>query len=77
MHSINKVFTPMILPILFLLLSFFLVKEYLPHEKSKINLLVVGFVMGLLICISFIIQYLVSEDWRKQINSTISQFIRK
>jgi O-antigen/teichoic acid export membrane protein len=77
MHSFNKVFTPMILPILFLLLSFFLVKEYLPHEKSKINLLVVGFVMGLLICISFIIQYLVSEDWRKQINSTISQFIRK
>lgn len=75
--SIKKIFLPMISSILFLFTSIFFIKDYLPHEKSNINLLVVAIVLGAVICSSFIIQYFSSEVWRKQVNSIIVHIRKK
>jgi O-antigen/teichoic acid export membrane protein len=77
MNSIKKILVPMLLPILFLILASFGVRDYLPEEKSKMNLLVVAVVMGVLLTISFIIQYFASENWRQQMNKTVGQFRNK
>jgi len=61
------VFKPLILPILFLTLVSFLIRDYLPHEKSKINLLIVGALLVGLIFFSFVLQYFTSDAWKKQV----------
>lgn len=73
LYSIKKIFVPMIFPIVFLILISFIARYYLPQEKSKINLLIVAVTMCLGITVSFIIQYFVSENWRIQINKSLSQ----
>lgn len=74
LDSVRKIFFPMLLPLLFLIFSSFLVRGYLPQEKSKINLLIVAIVMGGLILFSFVIQYFASKKWRQQISTTIGVF---
>lgn len=69
--SIKKIFMPMILPILFLISSTTLVADYLPQEKSKINLFIVAVVMVTGIIITFVIQYFTSENLRNQIQKLI------
>lgn len=73
LDSITKIFIPMFWPIILLILFFLLVNNYLPLEKSKINLLIVSVVMGLGIIVSFITQYFLSENWRIQIKATLNQ----
>jgi O-antigen/teichoic acid export membrane protein len=68
------IFLPMLIPVTFLITALFLIKDYLPQEKSKINLLTVAMVMGIILIISFVIQYLVSEKWRGQIVKTLGLF---
>lgn len=77
LNSIKKIFTPMLLPILFLILTSFAIRDYLPHEKSKINLLIVAIVMGGLIVVSFIIQYFASEKLRQQMGKNLALFKNK
>jgi O-antigen/teichoic acid export membrane protein len=69
--SVRKIFFPMLFPLLFLIFASFLVRGYLPLEKSKINLLIVAVVMGGLILISFVIQFFASEKWRQQMSKTV------
>lgn len=71
LESIKKIFFPMFFPLLFLIISSFLVKGYLPQEKSKINLLIVAMSLGCLIVCSFVIQYFTSENLRNQIQKTL------
>ncbi len=71
LDSINKIFYPMLFPVLFLIFSSFWVRGYLPEEKSKINLLIVAIVMGGLIVVSFVIQYFASEKWRSQVKKIL------
>lgn len=71
LDSIKKFFFPMFFPLLFLIISSFLIEDYLPHEKSKINLLIVAISVGFLIFCSFIIQYFVSENFRNQIKKIL------
>jgi O-antigen/teichoic acid export membrane protein len=66
--SIKEIFFPMFFSVLFLITACYLIRDYLPQEKSKMNLLAVAFVMGVFLSISFVIQYFVSEKWREQIN---------
>jgi O-antigen/teichoic acid export membrane protein len=74
LDSIKKIFLPMLFPILFLIFAAYLIRDYLPEEKSKINLLTVAVVMGGLIVVSFVIQYFASEKWRQQIIKTLGSF---
>jgi O-antigen/teichoic acid export membrane protein len=77
LDSIKKIFFPMLFPLLFLIVASFLVRDYLPQEKSKINLLTVAVVMGGLIVVSFVIQYFASEKWRQQMSKTLGLFENK
>lgn len=74
LDSIKKIFLPMLFPVLFLILAAFSIRDYLPEEKAKINLLIVAIVMGGLIVVSFIIQYFVSEKWRQQMSKVVESF---
>jgi O-antigen/teichoic acid export membrane protein len=73
-ESIRKIFKPMFFSILFLIVSTFIIRDYLPVEKAKINFLIVALIAGFLILISFVIQYFSSENWRIQINKTLKTF---
>ncbi|WP_157490609.1 hypothetical protein [Flavobacterium succinicans] len=64
-----KLFSPAILPVLFILITTFLTKLYLPLEKNKTNLLIYFIYNGLVISIAFIIYYFFSSEYRKTINS--------
>lgn len=70
-NSIKRIFLPMLLPILFLVLACFVVRDYLPEVKSKMNLFIVFAVTGGIIGISFIIQFFVSQKWRQQVLKSI------
>ena len=74
LDSVKKIFLPMLFPVLFLIFATFLIRDYLPVEKSKVNLLVVAIVMGALIFLSFVIQYFVSQTWRQQMNKVRVSF---
>ena len=73
LKSLKLIFKPMILPILFVVVSCLIFHDYLPTDKSKINLLLVAFVSGFLILVSFCIQYFFSENWRKQISKVLKK----
>ena len=77
LDAIKKIFSPMLFPVLVLILGSFIVRAYLPLEKSKMNLIIVAIAVGLLIIISFVIQYFASVNWREQMNKTIRQFSSK
>jgi O-antigen/teichoic acid export membrane protein len=70
-ESLRKIFRPMFFPILFLIVSAIVIRDYLPVEKAKLNFLLVALTAGILIIITFIIQYFSSENWRVQINKTL------
>jgi len=72
--SFKKIFSPMFFPILFLIATSVTIERFLPGEKSKLNLLIVAAVMGGLLLISFVIQYLSSKIWREQVGRTLKQF---
>jgi O-antigen/teichoic acid export membrane protein len=59
-----KVIYPLALPVIFLITSLMIANGYLPHEKSKLNLLIVLGTTGTCIIASFIIQYSISSDIR-------------
>lgn len=69
--SIEKIISPLFFSVLFLIVSAFAIRDYLSDTKEKINLLIVAATAGILIVISFVIQYLSSQDWRSKINSTL------
>lgn len=69
--SLKKIISPLFFPILFLIVSAFAIRDYLPDTKDKINLLIVAASAGFLIVVAFVIQYFSSKDWRSKINSTL------
>lgn len=74
LDSVKKIFLPMLFPLLFLIFTTFLIRDYLPETKSTLNLLVVVIVMGVLIVLSFMIQYFVSKKWRQEISKVLGTF---
>ena len=74
LDSLKTIFFPMVFPVLFLISISYLVTDYLPLEKSKINLLIVAVVICGLMFFSFVIQYFTSRKWRQQINKSIVLF---
>jgi len=74
LKSIKEIFLPVLFPILFIFISSVLIRDYLPCEKSKINLLIVAISAACLISVSFIIQYFSSTNWRNQISKTLRTY---
>ncbi|PKH50424.1 polysaccharide biosynthesis protein [Tenacibaculum sp. Bg11-29] len=71
--SILIIFKPMFLSLLFLIISAILIKNYLPFEKNKINLLIVMLSIGVIVVGAFIIHYLSSNNWRSQVLKTLKR----
>jgi O-antigen/teichoic acid export membrane protein len=70
-ESLNKIFRPMSWAISFLLISCFLIKNYLPHEKSKINLIIVGVICIAILATSFLVLFFTSISFNKQIKNNL------
>lgn len=70
---LKKTIQPMLLPIIFLVVTAFIVKGYLPCDKSKLNLLIVTSMAGCLIMASFILQYMSSSYVRKYVVNILRQ----
>jgi O-antigen/teichoic acid export membrane protein len=74
MQSFKEIFRPILFPIIFLIVAAFIVKDFLPFEKSKLNLFMVAVTAGSLILVSFIIQYFSSVQIRTYINKTLTDY---
>jgi hypothetical protein len=73
-ESLKKIFKPILFPVLFIIILSVLIKDFLPSEKSKLNLLIVAISAGSLIVGSFILQYFSSANWRNQISKTLRTY---
>lgn len=73
--SINKIFKPMLFAGSFLIISALYIRQFLPQDKSKTNLLLIAFVMICLVLTSFIIQYFTSNSWKQQILKSIKKAV--
>jgi len=71
---LRKIFQPMLLPIIFLFVSAFIVKGFMPYGKSSLNLLIVTTTAGCLMLITFILLYFSSTDIRKYIVKIFQQY---
>lgn len=63
---------PIILPVLFLGVSYYYLSEFLPMEKSKWNLLLVGAYSTLMLGISFLVLYFSSSNFKGQMLNMVS-----
>lgn len=68
---LKMIVNPVIIPIMFLTITSLLIKDYLPHDKSKINFLLVLGAAGIIISLAFLVQYLVSSDLKKMTKSLL------
>lgn len=73
-QSLREVFQPIILPTIFLIVTALIIKDYLPCDKSKLNLLIVTTISGSLILITFILQYFSSPRIRKYVREVLQQY---
>lgn len=64
---IQRYIWPVLFPVIFLLVATLLITNYLPIEKSKVNLLIVAMTAISFIMSSFVLQYILSAKWRNQI----------
>lgn len=74
---LEKAIYPIIVPLVFLIISLVIISNYMPLEKSKINLLIVLGTTGVCVAASFIIQYLTSEDIRITAKKLIGSVLEK
>jgi len=72
LQSLKEIFMPLVVPIFFIVISATLIRNFLPCEKSKYNLVIVGMAAGGVIIISFVIQYFSSCKIRAYIRNTIT-----
>jgi len=70
-ESFQKIISHLLLPIMFLIVVSFIIKDLLPFEKSKMNLLIVAASVGCLILITFILQYFSSSYLRKYVKKIL------
>lgn len=74
-QSFKEIFKPIILPVLFILITSLIIRDHLPQEKSKINVLIVFFVAGIQMAASLTIQYFTSSRIRTYISKILSENI--
>jgi len=73
-QSFLEIFQPIILPIIFLIFTTLLIRDFIPCEKSKLNLLIVAGTIVTCIIGAFIIQYSVSSKIRNIVSILINYF---
>ncbi len=74
---IKKVFYPVLLPMIFMVVSLMLLEKYLPGEKSKVNLAVVVGTTGSVIAIALVIQYFISNEIKMMVGNVFSMYRKK
>jgi len=65
-HAIQRFVRPVLLPIVFLIVTNFFITDYLPIEKSKTNLAIVAAASVMLIILSYLLAYLSSSYFKDQ-----------
>lgn len=70
-QSLKEIFKPIVVPIIFLIITTLVLRDFLPFEKSKLNLLIVFSVAGCLIFTSFVLQYFTSSRIRIYVKKVI------
>ncbi|MES2590492.1 MAG: polysaccharide biosynthesis protein [Bacteroidota bacterium] len=68
----KKMILPLLLPVLFLVIVSFFVKNFVPYEKSKLNVLIIAMLTGGCIIGTFFIQYVSSAEIRKTVKGLIA-----
>jgi O-antigen/teichoic acid export membrane protein len=63
---------PILLPILVLLISYYLLSGFLPMEKSKWNLMMVGVYASAMLMISFLVLFFTSSNFKGQMLNMVS-----
>ncbi len=71
-QSFQRYIRPILIPILFLVFTTFLISDYLPIEKSKINLLIAAATTILMIMSAFLLVYLSSSDFKNQVKNILA-----
>jgi hypothetical protein len=74
---LKKIIYPISIPLVFLIATLLIVIEFLPVEKSKINLFLVLSSTGTCIAISFLIQYFISSNIREVSKNLIGSIFQK
>lgn len=72
-NSINKIFKPLIFPLLFVIISSVFIRVYLPIEKSKQNLFIVMITIISIISLSFLMQISLSKKTKKYLFDVIKK----
>ncbi len=67
-----KLFKPLFLPVVSLVGLGLVFINYMPNYKSKLNLLIVAMVIGFLILVSFLVLFVFSDSWRKNLSRILS-----
>lgn len=73
----QKTIFPIIIPLIFLVISLVFANSYMPCEKSKINLFIVVSITGICLTASFVIQYLTSSNIRAVAKNLIGSVLSK
>lgn len=73
MQLLQEIFPPILLPTIFIIVTAIIIKDFLPCEKSKLNLLIVTTSAGCLILVSFVLQYFSSIRIRKYTSKILQQ----
>lgn len=68
---IRNVFTPVLIPVIYLVLMLNIVINYFPENKSNLNFLIVILVTSFIIITSFILQYIISKNFKLSVNNLI------
>lgn len=68
---VKKVLRPLIMPLLFAIISSFAVKNFLPLEKTKVNFLIVACSMGGIVFFSLLIQLVFSLEMKNYVNKIL------
>lgn len=70
-ESLQKIIRPLFLPVIFLIVTTFIIKDFVPCEKSKLNLLIIAGTISVCIAGAFIVQYVSSSEIRKTVSGLI------
>ena len=70
---IKEIFTPLLFPLSFLFISVYFLGDYLPTEKSKLNLLICIIIGSILASFTFLLLYISNLRFKEQVNKILKQ----
>lgn len=76
-HFFSKILFPVLIPIVFLIISLTYISQYMPYEKSTSNLFIVVSVWGISSLMAIILYYFQARDFRIYFNKLYKNYIIK